>query len=322
MEYIYGFDTAGVIDRLAKPLVKNELPAILYQAFGNSWYSSYVKDIMQKYPDYAKLVEDDEEPLKNYDVTAIWYLLFPFENINGEFVRLPGAAEYFGKEKGLNEEQLNKLESMRTLRNGLVHANARRRFLKPDHQAMFHEEEQEKEVDGKMSLVKVLIYDGEDPLQAQMVLHEDALDAIEEAFRPLNQNVSGIVLQKKNQILGDLISNGSLISKPSGKRDVYQPNYSKYVAIIQEGRQQYQGISHSDWSRSPISSPVELPLPWAKQLGDLEDLPWPTDGELSEEAVSAPVREEKEVSNSAADTIVDEAVNLGKSLFKNLFGKK
>ncbi|MCR4855015.1 MAG: hypothetical protein K5908_02485 [Erysipelotrichaceae bacterium] len=323
MKYKCGFDVASVIDQLATPLVLDVLPSILYKYEGADWYQRYVPPIMKKYKDYGRLYE---KTITDYDLTAAWFLLFPFETVNGEFYRLEGAGVYFQKEKGLNEDQMRKLESMRTLRNSVAHGNAKMRFIAREHQHLFHIDEQIKELEEGESNVQAVVYDGDDPNDAQRILHADALDYIEDAFRALNPNVSKIVQEERERIMKRLLLMSDPLSGNIKRSKIHTQNYAQFQGMMQELRKQYSHIGNYPWTNAPIGEPIDLPLPWANRLNDLEDLPWPdlnaeTEAEKKAEAEKK-TQNDKSIVDEVVDKAFDTAYNLGKNIFNDFFGKK
>ena len=329
MDYLLGFDLAGVIDKLALPLIKNELPEILRRKVGPDWYQSYAKGIMENYQDYHKLFEYDEEPLKGYDISALWFLLFPYKTEQGEFVRLDGAGSYFQEAKGLSDEQMAAIEALRTLRNGLVHGNVRMRFIQPDHQRYFELEEQTKVIDGTETMVKTVRYLGDDEAEGQRIIHEDALDYIENALSVLDPGVSVFVGEKRSQILAELMNNDKLVSGSMKKLAPHnQQHYAQYLNAIKVTRQQYRNVTHYEWQDAPVGLPLDPPLPWVKLGEELEEgpagLPWK---EVEEAAAPPAPPAPPQLEKPSVDTTVtmkdvtNTAKNIGKSLF-GLFSKK
>ena len=335
MKYNCGFQTAGVLDALSGVLIQNQMPSILERKYGPDWYNEYVLPIMKKYKDFSNMAEvtDEDDPIKDYDISAFWFLLFPFSS-EEEFTLSQGAAVCFQEAKGLSDEQVKMLESLRTLRNSLVHGKVRMRFIKPEHRNDFHSEEEIKD-DGK---IVVVYYDGADPLQGQKIVHMDALDYIADAFSPISPAVRTIVARKKEEISRQIEENQSLLlelgeqkaqndqSANSDALMVNQQNYAKYLDVLNSCRVQYQRLSNEEWSKAPIGEPLELPMKWANLLNEMETLPWPSEEELKEE-VKEETKEERMVSDltstvQAIDEAVTTAVDLGKSLFKSFFTNK
>ena len=320
MKYKCGYNVAGVIDELATLLVIKDLPGILYKYRGLDWYQTYVPSIMKKYKDYKRMYD---KTIDDFDLTAIWFLLFPFEDVNGEFYRLEGAGTYFQKEKGLNDEQMRKLESMRTLRNSAAHGNAKMRFIAREHQHLFHIDEQIKDLDEGESIAEAVVYDGNDQIDAQRILHADALDIIEEAFRPLNPNVTKVVQKEREAILKKVTDPTDPFSDEVNRSKVHSQNNAQFQGMMMDLRKQYSRIGNYPFTNAPIGEPVELPLPWAGMLDDLDTLPWP---DLNKEETKPEEAKKTEYERTIVDDVVDKAIDtaysLGKNIFNDLFGKK
>ena len=79
MEYLYGNELTGVIDRTTVPIFRETLPVILRKEFGPDWYQNYAEPIMNNYPDYGRLFIREMDPLSSFDISALWFLMFPYD---------------------------------------------------------------------------------------------------------------------------------------------------------------------------------------------------------------------------------------------------
>lgn len=339
MEYLYGNELTGVIDRTTVPIFRETLPVILRKEFGPDWYQNYAEPIMNNYPDYGRLFIREMDPLSSFDISALWFLMFPYdpdETENG-VKQFPGAGVYFAKDRGLSEEDLELISGLRTLRNSLIHKNVRKYFILPAHKDDFEVVEQTRLINGQVKTIRVVNYTGPDMLEGQRIIHEDAFDYISKASAKLNPQAAGIIAEARTRIMKDLESEVSKNRVGLGSPDPESDRrFTEYMSVITAMRREYNDIHDVPWVHGPIGQPLEGAAPWISLQDDLDTLDWP---EINQTAQS-PAADRTSAnttgssgSGSGAEELVQETLKgmaqdakdlykAGKSLFGDLFGKR
>lgn len=339
MEYLYGNELTGVIDRTTVHLLRETLPALLRREFGPDWYWSYADPIMNKYPDYGRMYISKTDPLSSFDISALWFLMFPYDpdDMENGVKPVSGAGVYYAKDRGLSEEDLELISGLRTLRNTLIHKNVRKQFILPAHKDSFEVVEQTRLINGQVKLIRTVIYTGPNEMEGQRIIHEDAFDYIARASAVINPQASGIIAEARMRIMKEL---ETAIVKNLTQLDSADPEidrrYSEYISAITAMRREYDYINDVPWVHDPIGQPIEGAAPWISLQDDLDALDWPevmqtnqkpAEGKASVNTAGSPG------SGSVAEELVQETLKgmaqdardlykAGKSLFGDLFGKR
>lgn len=330
MYYMCGYEIMSVLDKTALPVVSRHLSEILEGNFGRNWYMDYADPIMRKYSDYGNTSIDIRDPLGSFDLTALWFLLFPYERVEDESKRYEGAASYLQKNLNLSSDVINDLESLRSLRNSLVHKNARIRFVAVEHRHMF---EMVKDDEADENSSKSLRYIGDDEMEGQRIIHNDALDYIDRVLRYLDPGVSALINEKRSEIMNELTGANTSRYLFTGDDDKEKSaRINNYLNIVQTTRESYSRVRNYDWIQAPIGKPIDTPAPWVVTGDDLDDLDWPSNHPIVEEkkVEEKKAEEKKEGSKTLLQSSIDkirptetETVTMDDliSAGKNLFGK-
>ena len=284
MEYLYGMELTGLIDRATVQRFREELPGILRKKFGPDWYKAYADPVMNKYPDYGKMFIPEMNPLSSYDISALWFLMFPYdaEDADDDTQQMTGAGKYFAEDRGLTDEDLNLIAGLRSLRNSLVHKNVRMRFITPPHRSSFEMLEQTRVVNGKEKTIRIVNYTGPDTMEGQRIIHEDAFDYIAKAAGKLNPQASLIIAETRTDVMNKLREGKTGGPDTVGSSDPESDRrYARYIGIIEGMRQEYSFIKDIDWIKVPVGRPLDMPAPWIETNDDLDSLPWPDTAPLS-----------------------------------------
>ncbi len=329
MEYLFGFEMAGVIDRAVMPLMRPELTRILTGRFGPSWYATYADPLMQNYKDYGSVFVDETDPLRNFDLSALWFLMFPYnvDEVEDEGAEpVIGAAQYFAEDKGLDRDDLTLIDGLRSLRNTMVHKNVWKRFIAREHRKDFRTAKQNRKINGADRLITTVIYTGPDSMTGQRIIHQDAFDYIERALARLNPSVSGMIAKSRDRILSDLADTGATqeAAVTVSADPELDARYVEYMNTISSFRGEY-ATKELEWSGEPIGKPLDLPAPWAVSGDDLEGLPWPSlEKSLPADPPKMPDFSQTIPKQEKQDTLKDAAkvaADLGKGLLGSLFGR-
>ena len=195
------------LDRIALTCMKQELPDILKQEYGDDWVNDFIRPLIQRSHFYEYLFFPEHDPFSLFDFSAMWYLLFPYEMTDtGKRNEPAGAGEILRDTKCLTDLQYSRLRSLRTLRSFINVDQPDIRFIKPEHLSFFFEEGQKHMVpSGKTFTSYTLACRGIDPEEAKIILHMDIIDYIAEAIQPLDPSAKDKAETEKRNTLNKLL---------------------------------------------------------------------------------------------------------------------
>ena len=266
MEHVCKFELMALIDKAVVPLIKPDISNILEQQFGSNWFDVFARPIMMKYSDYHKLYISDDNPLDSFDLTALWFLMFPYEYVDGELYEPDGAGRYYQKYKGLSDEEMENLKDIRPLRNSLVHASARLRFVSPEHRKMFKTEETVVDSNGQKKVIRNLVFVGGTEMEGQRILHEDVFDFLSKTLLRLDPGIYNLINDARQRIMKEVMNPARYeqVSQASAADIAKQKRFATYLDIITSMRERYKFMKGYEWSTAPIGKPLDK-FPW----GDL-----------------------------------------------------
>ena len=284
MIYLYEYLAHAALleasDNIANLYMRRELPVMLRQEYGENWMNDFVHPIMRHYEYYGNQTFPEEAPLSTLDLSAMWFLLFPYEKTgNGNINHFNGAGEIVKTIKGLDDRQYRNLRAVRTLRNSFEHNDPSIQFVKPEHKNNFHEELRlMTQKDGTQKEKMILVYDIDDAFEGQLIIHTDAIDFLTRAIQPLDSKVLTLSQNEKQKIIEKLKEQISLHQDVYGETDIEKKlRMQKYRETIEESRSFYTGkAAYYEWVREPVGEPLQTPVPWAQLNIDLDTLPWPS----------------------------------------------
>ncbi len=269
MEHVCKFELMALIDKAVVPLIKRDISNILEQQFGSNWFDVFARPIMMKYSDYHKLYISDDNPLDSFDLTALWFLMFPYEYVDGELYEPDGAGRYYQKYKGLSDEEMENLKDIRSLRNSLVHASARIRFVSPEHRKMFKTEETVVDSNGQKKVIRNLVFLGGSEMDGQRILHEDVLDFLSRTLLRLDPGIYDLINDARKTVMKEVMNpvRYEQASQASATDITKQKRFATYLDIITSMRERYKFMKGYEWSTAPIGKPLNE-LPWGKLMMD------------------------------------------------------
>lgn len=294
MEYQCKYALLDALEKTIYPTVKNRLPKVLERQFGADWFHVFAEPVMRKYEYYDSMVFPAYNPLENCDLTALWFLLFPYDSETGERMSQAGAAPYFQRDLGLTDGEMELLEIMRTLRNAITHNHLRMICIAPEHRDSFDAIEHQR----SDKTVREIVYRGI-PAHGQEIIHMDALNMMSRILTHLEPSFLSVIETYRKRILEELKENNTVSGEETVPDSVSEYRIRQYIGTIEEYRKNYNRYDAIPWAKEPVGAPLSMPVPWLEADDDLEGLPWPV--ELNEWIREKEVRDSVEKARKEAD---------------------
>lgn len=231
----------AAIDEVALPIVKTAATRALEESMSPQQAHSYVTRVMSGYEYSDKTVIPTDDPLGRLDVTALWFLLFPYSEDSKEQksgLMEDHLAEYYG----LNRDKIRKIRIIRTLRNAVFHKT-------PENMAKY---------------------------DAKYTTDMGAMDLLEDALRPLDVNISQKLSPIRREIDAKLSSGMpyTTVSPSEKRKQRLQKSNSMYFQMMNAMRQDYERERNWQFAKAPLGEPIMGVAPWLEE-DDLSSLPWP-----------------------------------------------
>ena len=233
----------SVFTKEIEPLLKEISKPALTSLYGEQWYQVYGKGILEGYKDFQKAnnkIEAGIEPLEAMDISALFFLLYPYETRregdHKQYIQHDGAMVEIAKYYQWEDWQISRMNRVRTIRNNATHDECDNEYV-PD---------------------KAYLLAG---TQERIWLNdlEDIFKRIRASF-----NLAEYHTQLHTEIQQKIKEEGS------------NHRISFFMSDAEDVRNAYCKIHKFDFSEAPIGEPLTGAAPWTSSNADLEDLPWPS----------------------------------------------
>lgn len=244
---------------------------------------------MSNYEDYDKLkkrIENGVAPTEAMDLSALFFLLFPYDAATGQPLGFPVTAMmYFARYCGKTEEQCGVLQRIRVIRNNAIHDDLDDKDQVPTQEYLLNGQQ---ESGWLMDIEEIMQY-----------------------FVP------SFHLTSYKDALARLVA---------GRQEKVQtPNpFAAVISESESIRRECDRIYHFDELKAPLARPLAGTAPWAASHSDLDELPWPSQQAAPAAAPAAPNAPTTRPAKPAAPAASDPLTNLANGIdrFFGMFSGK
>lgn len=272
-----------------EPLLRKLIQDAMMQGAGPDWYQAYGQTILSNYEDYDKLkkrIENGVAPTEAMDLSALFFLLFPYDAATGQPLGFPVTAMmYFARYCGKTEEQCGVLQRIRVIRNNAIHDDLDDKDQVPTQEYLLNGQQESAWLMDIEEIMKYFVP------SFHLTSYKDAL--------------------------------ARLIAERQGK--VQTPNpFAAVISESESIRRECDRIYHFDELKAPLARPLAGAAPWAASHSDLDELPWPSQQAAPAAAPAAPTAPTTRPAKPAAPAASDPLTNLANGIdrFFGMFSGK
>lgn len=224
-----------------EPLLRKLVNDALTRRPGPNWYETHGQQILCRYEDYNKLkarIDQGLTPIETLDLSALFFLLFPYDEATGKPLSLPvSVLPYFAEYCGKTEDQCKALQRIRAIRNNAIHDDCDNKKLVPSQEYLVNGQQESK-----------------------------WLADIEEIMKRFSPSFH--LTSYKDEL-------AHMVSDRQGQAQASNP-FAAVIDEAESIRRECGRIYHFDVMEAPLASPLAGAAPWAAAHSDLDALPWPS----------------------------------------------